>query len=764
MSSNNTSQLVPLEQYLLDVLSRYVSTKDFIFNSKSTKNYDGSLTLVDYKPMATFSFDNSPGYMPFILGLGIVFNELSIENPEDIEVKYGEKDKEKTIHLNLNLGNVDKLIHAYGFSYYKNTLKLSVIQGTTTKDFDFDVIVLSSRFPLSDKNIEEDKKSAEAKIKTLIQMLESANPTIRDNFYITYTIHTSRYTSKYLYPYIFLIPKGIVNDISDFLLSQYQQIYGNVAVPPIEFTPNENVQSPELQKFLEKLPLNLYPELVIGTYGSAPAILLPEGDYSQYLTGNERVINLGKNVVIVFGNPQQVPASQAQEQQNIGTPQQNNPQQVPAPQATPQQQTPAPEQQNVEQNQVEENRNTKQKKLELEKILNIDLAPYIPDWLRLYLNKYGKKQGESLSGKERKEFAEKVWNELQKKWNKILELLDTDNASILPTTVLALVTKFPSEYKASSKKVTYQSGNVIEETTRSVLSNVFAELRQNYLIPLLDSFAPDQVLDLRVIRPLTADEFDKYKDELSNIVKLYRDAYLIFSFTNLFKDKSYDVIENVQNLKQADPQKLKYLQDLVDAFTELQTKGLSLPLIVDKNNTLLVGSVNDLLPNRKYNILRLNDFDLSQTSEEKLKEYKSLLNFAKNAFDDQYGVLIVKTTISPSTLDMQVFKTIVKLLGICSEEDEICLYKARQELSAFPESLKDKFIENVAKETGRNPKYRIELINLFATLFALVNYYEFLDELKKEELMNYGIMKLRQSEEEKANKILEMVKQGLKIS
>ena len=111
-----------------------------------------------------------------------------------------------------------------------------------------------------------------------------------------------------------------------------------------------------------------------------------------------------------------------------------------------------------------------------------------------------------------------------------------------------------------------------------------------------------------------------------------------------------------------------------------------------------------------------------------------------------------------------MFKTIVKLLGICSEGDEICLYKARQELSALPENLKEDFIDNVAKETGRNPKYRIELINLFATLFALVNYYEFLDELKKEELMNYGIMKLRQSEEEKANKILEMVKQGLKIS
>jgi len=61
MSSNNTSQLVPLDQYLLDVLSRYVSTKDFVFNPKTSKKYDGSLTIVDYKPMATFSFDNSQG-------------------------------------------------------------------------------------------------------------------------------------------------------------------------------------------------------------------------------------------------------------------------------------------------------------------------------------------------------------------------------------------------------------------------------------------------------------------------------------------------------------------------------------------------------------------------------------------------------------------------------------------------------------------------------------------------------------------------------
>jgi len=349
-------------------------------------------------------------------------------------------------------------------------------------------------------------------------------------------------------------------------------------------------------------------------------------------------------------------------------------------------------------------------------------------------------------------------------------LLDVKNANILPTTVLALVTKFPSEYKSSKKKVTRKSGEVIEETTRSVLSNIFADLRQKYFTPLAESFAPTEVLDLRVIRPLSPDEFEDYQKRLSEMVQLYKDAYVVFSFVNSFKNKSFDTINSTKNLKEANSEKLKYLQDLVNAFTELQYRGLSLPLIVDKNNTLLIGSLNDLPQQDKYTVLRINDLDLNQINEEKLKELKTLLDFAKKAFDDQYGALIVKTTINPSTLDMQVFKTIVKLLGICSEGDEICLYKARQELSALPENLKEDFIDNIAKETGRNPKYRIELINLFATLFALVNYYDYLSELKKQELMSHGklmndniIRKLREEEEEKAKKILEMVKEGLKI-
>jgi len=326
MSSNNASQLVPLDKYLFRVFSKYVSTKDFIFKPEKSKTYDGSLTLVNYKPMATSSFDNSQGYMPFMLELSVLEKEVPMNNPDDVEVKYGEKGKEKTIHL--NLGSVDNIIDRYGFSYYERTLNLNVIQGATNKDFVFNVIVLRPNFSFGSELSEEDKKSAEAKIQTLIQTLESTNPTIRENFYSTYTIHVS--SSHLLYPRIFLIPKGIANEVSNYLLSLYKQNYDNVTIPPAEFVPNENMKSLEIEQFLDKLPLELIGKAVIGTYGTYPAVLLPKGDYSQYLTGNERVINLGENDVIVFVNPQvtaqqQTLAPQAQEQQNttsLGTPQQ----------------------------------------------------------------------------------------------------------------------------------------------------------------------------------------------------------------------------------------------------------------------------------------------------------------------------------------------------------------------------------------------------------------------------------------------------------
>ncbi len=289
MSSNNAPSLIPLDEYLLKVFNKFISSKDFAFDSEMSKTYDGSLTLVNYKPMATFTFENSEGYLPFILEISTTYGKNTIKNPEDIEVKYGEKGKEKTIHL--NLGNVGKVIDGYGFSLHEKRINANVIQNATSKDFIFDVVRLYPRVPFGNSKSEEEKKSAEAKVNTLIQTLES-NPAIRENFYIMYTIYTS--STQDLYPHIILIPKGIVNDISDFLLSQYQQTYGNVTIPPAEFVPNENVESPELQKFLEKLPLDDIAEAVVGTYGSYPAILLPKGDYSQYLTGNERVIHLEK--------------------------------------------------------------------------------------------------------------------------------------------------------------------------------------------------------------------------------------------------------------------------------------------------------------------------------------------------------------------------------------------------------------------------------------------------------------------------------------
>ena len=733
MSDNAPVSLTPLDEYLLQVFNKFISSKDFAFDRETVKRFDGSLTLVNYKPMVASSFETSPGYMPFILEISITSDKKAVRVPEDIEIKYGEFNKEKTIHL--NLGNVINTIRGYGFLPYERQIKFSVVQGSKYTFFVSDIIML---FPKA--SFGKVTSEVEAKTKALIQALESANPEIRDNFYITYTIYTSSIHN--LYPHIILIPKGIMNDISDFLLSQYKQIYGDITMPE-EFIPNEKVDSPELEEFLsnEKLPLEVVGKAVRGTYGSYPALLLPEGDYSQYLKGNERVINLGKNVLIVFGNPQ-------------GTPQpQQQPQQTPTTQAQEQR------------NKAEQNVEQVKEENDLEKILNIELSLYIPDWLKFYLNKYGVKKGESFNRQEREVFAEKVWNELQKNWDRILELLNVKNTSILPTTALALVTAFPSEGKGSKKKVIRESEEVVvEQTKRSVLSNIFEKIRTNILIPLEDSFAPDKVLDLRILRPMTPDEFEGFLKELSDVTQLYKDAYLIFSFINSFTDRSYEKVNGTANLKEASPEKLKYLQDLVDAYKRLESAGLFIPLIVDKNNTLLVGSLKDLSPNLSYTVLKLNDLDLNTASKEQLKELKSMLNFVKEAFDDQYGAMIVKVTINPSTLDIQAFKSIVELLGICSEDDEVCLYKARQELSAFPETLKDRFIDNLAKKMGRNPTYRIQLINLFATLFALVNYYDYLSELKKEELKNIAISKLRESEEEKAKRILEMVKQGFKIS
>jgi hypothetical protein len=263
---------------------------------------------------------------------------------------------------------------------------------------------------------------------------------------------------------------------------------------------------------------------------------------------------------------------------------------------------------------------------------------------------------------------------------------------------------------------------------------------------------------------MTPKDFKRCREKLNDVVQLYKDAYLIFSFANMFKinNKKPEQVKGA-DLKEASPEKLKYLQDLVDAYKRLKSIGLSLPLIVDANNTLLVGSLKDLSPNGNYSVLKLNDLDLSMASEEQLKELESSLNFVKKAFDHQYGARFIKVRVNPSVLDLQVFKIIVKLLEKCSEGNEICLYKARRELSALPESHKVKFINNLAN-TVQYMKYRIKYINLFATLLALVNYYDHLLELRKQEMTNKRVRKLRKEEEEKARNALEMFKQSLNLS
>ena len=322
-SDGTSISLYPLDEYLSHVLfDHFVLIEDFTRSKELSDKHNGSLTLVGYKPMATFSLENSQGYMPFIIQMSTSPKEYySLGYPARIEVGYGEK------AVYLKLGKLSRAIKAYDFTIRKRIARVNIMQGTTVKDFAFDVIILSDNYSV-DPRFEDERALAKKKIKELIQMLESAIPTIREDFKIEYKFYSFPYNT-FLYPYIILVPKGIVNEISDFLLSLYQQNYGIVTKLPAEFTPNENVQSPELQKFLEKLPLDLIAEAVVGTYGSSPVVLLPEGDYSQYLTGNEYVNNLGKNVMIVFGNSQE-------------------------------QQTPALEQQNK----VEENSNTEQNKVE----------------------------------------------------------------------------------------------------------------------------------------------------------------------------------------------------------------------------------------------------------------------------------------------------------------------------------------------------------------------------------------------------------------
>jgi len=296
--------LYPLDVFLSYLLSRSVVSAKLKFNQEYSKRRHGSLILLDYKPMASFKTKLPAGFMPFIIEVNSPSNIYDVGYPASIEVNYVNK------NIYLNIADLSRMIEA-DFELYKKVFCVTIIQFTTVKVFVFEAIVIKYK-NIVNSRYEDEHELVERKMQTLIQMLESTNPTIRENFLIEDGLYFLPDTSDVLYPYIFLIPKGIVNEISNYLLTLYQQNYSIFTKLPAGFIPNENIQSPELQKFLEKLPLDFIIEAVIGTYGSHPAILLPKRDYTQYLTGNEHLINIEERVVIVFGNPQQ------HQQQNVG--------------------------------------------------------------------------------------------------------------------------------------------------------------------------------------------------------------------------------------------------------------------------------------------------------------------------------------------------------------------------------------------------------------------------------------------------------------
>jgi len=304
-SDGSKISLYPLDIYLNYAIFDYmVLVRDDVPNGELYSKLHKSLTLVNYKPMVTYLVEISPSYMQFMLEVSISPRGYSIGYPTSIEVRCGEKT------IPLNLGDLSRVIEAYDYKIYKRTVYVTIIQGATVKDFVLNMIELSYKDSI-DSRFWNMNEFAKKKIEPLIQTLQSANQTIREHFRIE---HKFYYYHNLLIPRIFLFPREIVNEISDFLLSLYEQNYGIVAKFPPEFTPNENVQSEELKKFFDRLPLELVGKAVVGTYGSSPAVLLPKGDYSQYLTGNERVFNLEDKAVIVFGNLQQTPTPQ---QQNV---------------------------------------------------------------------------------------------------------------------------------------------------------------------------------------------------------------------------------------------------------------------------------------------------------------------------------------------------------------------------------------------------------------------------------------------------------------
>ena len=290
--------LYPLDVFLSYLLSRSVVSAGFKFNQEYSGKRNGSLILLgDYNPMASFGTKSESGFMPFIIEVNSPSSIHDIGYPASIEVNYVNK------NIYLNTADLSRMIET-DFKLYKKVFCVTVIQFTTVKAFVFEVIVIRYKDDAVARRYEDELKLVKTKIQTLIRTLKSTNPTVLEIFLLKYGLYLIPGHRDVVFPVIILIPKGIVNEIVDYLLTLYQQNYSIYTNLPAEFIPDENIQSPELQKFLDKLPLDLTAQMFTGIYKSCPAILLPKGDYSQYLTGNEHLIETEEKVVVVFGNPQ----------------------------------------------------------------------------------------------------------------------------------------------------------------------------------------------------------------------------------------------------------------------------------------------------------------------------------------------------------------------------------------------------------------------------------------------------------------------------
>ncbi len=203
--------LYPLDVFLSYLLSRSVVDARFQFNQEYSEKYKGSLMLLgdwDYNPMASFGTKSESGFMPFIIEVNSPSSIHDIAYPASIEVNYVNK------NIYLNTADLSRMIEA-DFKLYKKVFCVTVIQFTTVKAFVFEAIVIGYKNTV-DRRYEDEREIAERKIQTLIQTLESTNPTIRETFLIEDGLYFLFDSKNNLYPHIFLIPKGIVNEISNY--------------------------------------------------------------------------------------------------------------------------------------------------------------------------------------------------------------------------------------------------------------------------------------------------------------------------------------------------------------------------------------------------------------------------------------------------------------------------------------------------------------------------------------------------------------------